>query len=170
MSTGVQSLVLGVNSTLDGNEDNLDIKKLEEEFAKGLGTVFAEIKDVQLRSNAEISKMSPEEFFLELDILDKQYEAKIQKILSKQIEVQKKEIILEKKKLEREHEQAKKDAVSLEYDKIEVKKNISTTKSKIEDLKIALAKTEPNSIDYDTIISSISKADEDLQGFESITL
>jgi hypothetical protein len=98
MAVEVNSYILGVDTILGAKDENMDMVKLEKEFQEGLATVFAEIKDIELRSKDEISHMTTEEFFLELEILDKQYESKIKLLLEKQIAKKHEEKKLEEKK------------------------------------------------------------------------
>lgn len=122
MAAEIHSQILGVDTILDAKDENLDMKKLEKEFQEGLATVFAEVKDIELRSNDEISKMTTEEFFLELEILDKQYESKIKLLLEKQIAKEQEEKKLEEKK-ELEAKKAQKVAFENSELQNELKKN-----------------------------------------------
>ena len=83
MSTQVHTLILGVDNTLDGQED-INLEKLQQEFDDGLGTVFAEIKDIDLKSPEEIAKMSAEEFLQELDNLERHYDEIAESLVKEQ--------------------------------------------------------------------------------------
>lgn len=61
-------------------ETELDYKKLESKFKQGIGKIYSKLKAIELKSAKEISEMSFDEFYGELDNLDKQYEKIIKQI------------------------------------------------------------------------------------------
>ena len=133
MTIEIQTLILGVDNNLD-NKDHIDIKKIEQDFSNGLDTVFAEIINVELRTNDEISKMTNDEFVNELKILDYKYDQEIEKIIKKQLANQ--NILKERKK--------------------------QTLESRVQSLKIALAKLDPKSNLYASYQSSLETAKKNL--------
>lgn len=182
MTAEVHIKSLGLETILDAKEDNLDITKLEQEFREGLGTVFAEIKDVELKSNEQISEMSAEEFFLELENLDKQYDSKIQLLIEKQIAKDKadKEIKKAKKEFNERQLVLKKEAEAKSknveerlkllrednssYERVS---KLNKIKNNIEVLELSLGKVKIGSGEHDSILISLQKAQQELEALDA---
>jgi hypothetical protein len=139
MTIEIQTLILGVDNNLD-NKDHIDIKKIEQDFSNGLDTFFAEITNVELRTNDEISKMTNDEFVNELKILDYKYDQEIEKIIKKQLANQ--NVLKERKK--------------------------QTLESRVQSLKITLAKLDPKSNLYASYQSSLETAKKNLADLNEV--
>lgn len=170
MTSHVHSPILGIDSALDGSDENLDIKKLEKEVTEGFTVVSSDLPDIELKSEQEISKMSNEEFFKELELLDRQYQDKVEFLIEQEIKKEKqRQFEFEKKQ---EAAQQKKDKEK-ELKELKQKVEADIIKSKkhkllsdIESYKLVLKSLDPESADYETALVSLEKAQNSLSLLE----
>lgn len=182
MSADIDVQALGINTKLRAKDEKLEMKKLEKEFQGSLKTVVAELNDIEFRSSDEIAVMSNEEFFLELESLDNQYEQKIKGLLEKQIkkEEQTKKEALEKEKLNKEflklelkNQKTEKKlqakhvgdlkAMREEFEVQERESKISINKNAVESFSLALKNYSVGSYDYDQTLSLLANAQKTLE-------
>jgi hypothetical protein len=170
MTSHVHTPILAINAKNDSSEENLDIEKLQQEVSEGFTAITADLAPVELKSEQEISKMTNEEFFNELELLDRQYQDKVEFLIEQEIKKeQQRQIEYEKKqKIAKENEEKEKELKALR-EKVQadiIKSKKSKLESNIESYKLVLKGTDPSSTAYESALVNLEQAQNALAALE----